>query len=58
MTKPGSNGKITAKNVFKLNPSLVTLPHRILHVINDDVTALEDKMPVREDLGMSQSLNP
>lgn len=58
MTKPGSNGNITAKNVFSLNPSLVTLPHKVLHVKNDDVNALEDKIPVREEIGLSQSLNP
>ena len=53
MSKPGSNGAVTAKTVFSLNPSLITLPHKILHVINDDSTAVEDKMPVREEQGLS-----
>ena len=58
MAKPGSNGTITAKKVFSFNPSLLTLPHKILHVINDDSNAMEDKMPVREEQGLSQSVNP
>ena len=53
MAKPGSNGTITAKKVFSFNPSLLTLPHKILHVINDDCNAMEDKMPVREEQGLS-----
>jgi hypothetical protein len=53
MEKPGSNGQITAKSVFSLNPNFLSLPHRILHVVNDDRMALEDKLPIKEEQGMS-----
>lgn len=44
MTKPGSHGKVTAKRVFEVQPLLTALPHKIIHVINDDSAALTENL--------------
>jgi len=59
MVKPGSNGNVTAKRVYELKPMLQTIPHKIIHVINDDSQVLEDNMPVvmKQNVGFSQLSN-
>lgn len=46
MEKPESKGKVTAKRVFNLFPSMQTIPlkNQILHVMNDDIEAIEEKV--------------
>lgn len=52
MQKPGSKG-VTAKGVYSVNPALLSLPHKILHVINEDISAIEDNMPIKEENAVS-----
>jgi hypothetical protein len=44
--KPGSNGKIVAKRVFEVGPLLNAIPHKVIHVINDDCQAVDENIPV------------
>lgn len=45
--KPDTKGKVTAKRVFNLFPSMQTIPLKtsVLHVMNDDIEAIEEKVP-------------
>ena len=49
MVKPGTNGKVTAAKVFNIMPSFESIPLKILHVINDDLQAIEEDMPIFDD---------
>ena len=46
MEKPDTKGKVTAKRVFNLFPSMQTIPLKtsVLHVMNDDIEAIEEKV--------------
>ncbi len=53
MVKPGSNGKITARNVLNIVPSFQAMPLKLLYVINDDMNAIEENMPIQNEVGES-----
>ena len=47
MSKPGSNGTVTAKRVYDVRPMLQAIPYRLFHVINDDQSILTDNLPIK-----------
>jgi len=50
MEKPDSNGRVKAMKVFDIMPSFQALPHQILHVLNEDIGALDENLPANSDL--------
>lgn len=52
--KPGSNGAVKAAKVYNLNPSMLTLPLKIVQVNNPDDAAVEENMPFEDLNGNSQ----
>ena len=50
MDKPDSNGRVKAMKVFDIMPSFQALPHQILHVLNEDIGALDENLPAKSDL--------
>jgi hypothetical protein len=44
--KPGSNGKVIAKNVYDIFPKFEALPLKIMQVTNDDAHFMEENMPI------------
>ena len=54
MSKPGSGGKVTAAQVLDIFPSFQAMPHKILHVINDDQAVLEENLPLDLDANQNQ----
>jgi hypothetical protein len=44
MEKPDSHGKVKAMKVFDIIPSFQSLPHHILHVLNEDIGALDENL--------------
>ena len=49
MVKPGSNGEVKAAQVFDVFPSFHVMPHKLIHVMNDDQAALEENLPIELD---------
>jgi hypothetical protein len=49
MEKPDSKGRIKAMKVFDIMPSFQALPHQILHVLNEDIGALDENLPAKSD---------
>jgi hypothetical protein len=50
MDKPDSNGRVKAMKVFDIMPSFQALPHQILHVLNEDIGALDENLPTNSEL--------
>lgn len=46
MEKPGKPG-VYAKKVLNVFPQFDTIPHKVLHVINDDKQGLYEKFPIQ-----------
>ena len=49
MVKPDSKGHVKAMKVFDIMPSFQALPHQILHVLNEDIGALDENLPAKSD---------
>lgn len=45
--KPGSHGKVTAKNVFDIFPKFEALPLKIMQVANDDAHYMNENLPIK-----------
>ena len=45
--KPGSYGKVTAKNVYDIFPKFETLPQKIMQVTNDDAHFMNENLPIK-----------
>jgi predicted ATPase len=50
MAKPGSNGRVTAKRVHSFIPHFQSLPLKVIQVVNDDVAALEENLPIKSEV--------
>ena len=49
MVKPGTDGRVTAKKVHAFIPHFQALPLKVMQVVNDDVGALEENIPLKKD---------
>jgi hypothetical protein len=57
MTKPGSNGKVTAKRVMNIMPMFNAVPQKIVHVINDDDATLTHNLTLENNLKTEQGFS-
>lgn len=48
MVKPGSNGKVFAKNTYTVLPLFKSLSSKVVHVINEDCAAIEDNLTIEK----------
>jgi len=46
MVKP-NNQKVFARKVYNIFPQFDAMPHKILHVMNDDKGGIHEKFPVK-----------
>jgi hypothetical protein len=49
MEKPGSNGKVTAKNVFEIFPKFEGIPLKTVQVSNDDAHYMLENMGQKDE---------
>jgi hypothetical protein len=49
MEKPDTHGRVKAAKVFNILPSFHSLPHQILHVLNEDIGAIDENLPGNAD---------